>query len=68
MPGTFSDKVVNFTDEPVVQSNVPLVENTFDMNHSLPQTVYSRPNINTERAVSGTNYVHSFSFLRNRSI
>ena len=28
MPGAFWDKLINFTDEPVVQCDVPAVKNT----------------------------------------
>ena len=57
---------INFTSETVVQCDVPVVKNTFVDDGDI-QKFTKHLVKNTKCIVSGTNFVYSFSFLRNRS-
>ena len=70
--------VLNFTDQPLVHYDVPLVKNTFvdngdiqtaqrtfDTSHGLIHIVHSGLCLNTQCIVSRTNSGYSFSFLTN---
>ena len=50
LPGVFPDKIIDFTDEAVVQCDVPVIPNTFWCEHLCN--------------ISGHGFVYSFNFLR----
>ena len=65
MPGVFSDKIIDFTNEPSMWRF--FVKNTFvnDNDMQLVTDIFDR---NTYCTVSGGKFVHGFSFLRNWSM
>ena len=64
MPEVFSDKAIDFTDEPSMWRS--FVKNTFVDGDV--QLVTNRFDRNTYCTISWGNFVHSFSFSKNLSI
>ena len=65
LTGVFSDKAINFTNEPSVWHS--FVKSSFEDDDDI-QLVTNRFDRNTDSTVSGGNFVYSFSFIKNWSI